>query len=31
VGVVLAVPALVVIKIVCERIEGWDWVARAVE
>ena len=31
VGVVLAVPALVVVKIVCERVEGWDWLARAVE
>jgi predicted PurR-regulated permease PerM len=31
VGVVLAVPALVVIKIVCERVHGWDWVARAIE
>jgi len=29
--VVLAVPALVVVKIVCERVEGWDWLARAVE
>ena len=24
-------PALVVVKIVCERVEGWDWLARAVE
>jgi len=30
-GIVLAVPSLVAIKIVCQRVEGWDRVARAIE
>jgi len=27
-GIVVAVPLLVALKIVCQRVEGWDWFAR---
>jgi predicted PurR-regulated permease PerM len=25
IGIVIAVPLLVALKIVCQRVEGWDW------
>lgn len=28
VGIVIAVPLLVALKIVCQRVEGWDWFAH---
>jgi len=28
IGIVVAVPLLVALKIVCQRVEGWDWFAR---
>lgn len=28
IGIVIAVPLLVALKIVCQRIEGWDWFPR---
>ena len=31
IGVVVAVPALAVVKIVCARVEGWGWMATAIE
>ena len=30
VGIVIAVPLLVALKIVAQRVEGWDWFARLV-
>ncbi|UXI69993.1 AI-2E family transporter [Tahibacter amnicola] len=30
IGIVIAVPCLVAIKIVCERIEGWHWFSRLI-
>ncbi len=31
IGVALGVPMLMCLKIVCERVEGWRWVAQAIE
>jgi predicted PurR-regulated permease PerM len=31
VGAVVAVPALAVVKIVCARVAGWEWMAKAIE
>ena len=28
IGIVVAVPLLVALKIVCQRVEGWDWFAH---
>lgn len=30
-GIVLAVPSLVALKIICQRVEGWDRIAQAIE
>jgi predicted PurR-regulated permease PerM len=30
IGIVIAVPLLVALKIICQRVEGWDWFARLV-
>ncbi|MEO8673810.1 MAG: AI-2E family transporter [Tahibacter sp.] len=30
VGIVIAVPTLVVLKVICQRVEGWAWFARMV-
>lgn len=30
IGIVVAVPLLVALKIICQRVEGWDWFARLV-